>query len=82
MFQLKYGKIVLKFAFISRLSKICEVPMHLIFAVEAHNLVKNCTKWYLIDNKFKKYANIWILVTIATWLIQGYPYPQSSRFHS
>ena len=54
--------------------------MHLIFAVEAQNLAQNCTRQRLLDNKFKKYAIICRLVTIATWLIKYYPCPQSSRF--
>ena len=54
--------------------------MHLMFAAEAQNLAQNCTRQCLIDNKFQKYANIRRFANIATWLMQFYPYPQSSRF--
>ena len=60
--------------------KVCKMLMHLMFTVEAPNLAQNCTRWCSIDTRFKKYANICRLVTIATWMIQCHPYPQSSRF--
>ena len=80
IFKLKYGKMCWNLLSFRYCLKACKVPMQLMFAVEAQNLARNCTMQCFIDSEFKKYASIWRLVTIATWLIQVYPYPQSSRF--
>ena len=60
--------------------KACQTTIPLMFAVEAHNFAKNCTKQRLWKHKFKNCATTWRLVTIATWLILSNPYPQCSRF--
>ena len=60
--------------------KVCKTLKHLMFAIEAPNSAKGCLKKWLIEIKFKWYFTTWRLITIATWFIQGYPYPQSSRF--
>ena len=45
IFKLKYGRIVLKCAFILRHSlKVCKTTKPLMFVVEAHNLANNYTQ--------------------------------------
>ena len=78
IFKLKYVRRVVKLALFRDCLNVCKTLIPLMSAVEAHNLAKNCTKYCLLEINSKKCAIIWGLVTIATWLIQSYPYPQCS----
>ena len=43
----------LKFCFNFECPKVCEVLMHLMYAIETQNLAKLCTKYCLIEISFK-----------------------------
>ena len=58
-------KILLKFALISRVSKIFKTLMRLMLEIEAQNLTKLCNQECLMENKFQIYATMIMVVTIA-----------------
>ena len=80
IFEPKDGTIVLKCVCIFRLSKSLQDYHTLNVCSRSTQFGQKLRKVVLIRTQSKKCATTWRLVTIVTWLIQSYPYPQCSRF--
>ena len=79
IFKLKYVRTLLNWLWFRECPKVCKTGKCLLFAIETPNAAISCPRQCPIENKFKKYVINWGLVIIATWFIQGFPYPQSIR---